>query len=262
VPRLTRVPRFLLRRRTLLATVAASLVAVIPATAAPVAEPLGAVQDSVRAVSMTAPPNQPRPFDVLHPASASVQSRPTPAVLLTGYRWPLDRARITLPFGPTPWGTHIVHGQLFHDGIDLATFCGDRIVAAHDGVVLAAGRHYDRYLGWVGSLDRYFSRLDRKNIWFELPNVVVIDDGNGYRSMYAHLGEVTVKRGERVHAGQKLGYEGATGHATGCHLHFGLFSPLETATFGMKADVARRMRLPRREIARIDPRLVLPERRP
>jgi murein DD-endopeptidase MepM/ murein hydrolase activator NlpD len=33
-----------------------------------------------------------------------------------------------------------VEGTTFHDGIDLATFCGDRVVAAHDGIVLAAGR--------------------------------------------------------------------------------------------------------------------------
>ena len=52
---------------------------------------------------------------------------------LTGYRWPLPRGRLTLPFGPSPWGSRLVKGKTFHDGIDLATVCGDRIVAAHDG---------------------------------------------------------------------------------------------------------------------------------
>jgi hypothetical protein len=37
---------------------------------------------------------------------------------------------------------------------------------------------------------------------------------------------------ERVAAGQLLGYEGATGHASGCHLHYSLFSPLERRTIG------------------------------
>ena len=61
--------------------------------------------------------------------------------------------------------------------------------------------------------------------------MVVIDDGNGYRSVYAHFGKVKVQRRRQVvHAGQLLGFEGATGHATGCHLHYGLFSPAETAT--------------------------------
>ena len=62
-----------------------------------------------------------------------------------------------------------------------------------------------------------------------------------------------------MEAGQLLGYEGMTGRASGCHLHYGLFSPLETATFGIDEDVAKRMRLPLKEIARIDPMLVLPE---
>ena len=93
-----------------------------------------------------------------------------------------------------------------------------------------------------------------------LPIVVVIDDGNGYRSMYAHFGKIVVKVGDSVHAGQLLGYEGRTGHASGCHLHYGLFSPLETATFGIDPEVANHMLLPLQEIARIDPMLVLPAR--
>jgi murein DD-endopeptidase MepM/ murein hydrolase activator NlpD len=90
--------------------------------------------------------------------------------------------------------------------------------------------------------------------------VVVIDDGNGYRSMYAHMWKLTVKVGDKVRAGQLIGYEGMTGRATGCHLHYGLFSPWEMGTFRIKPDVARRMKLPSREIARVDPLLVLPPR--
>ena len=150
---------------------------------------------------------------------------------LTGYRWPIANARLTLPFGPTPWGGWVVDGEKFHDGIDLATFCGDKIVAAHDGVVLAAGRHFDDHMGWIGDLSPYYARLDAKKLWITLPIVVVIDDGNGYRSVYAHFGKVVVKKGQTVKAGTLLGYEGRTGRATGCHLHYGLFSPSETAHF-------------------------------
>ena len=184
-----------------------------------------------------------------------------PIASLRGYAWPLAHPRLTLPFGPSPWGTRLVDGQLFHDGVDLATFCGDRITAAHTGRVLAASRHFDAYMGWVGNLVAYFRRLNSQNLWSELPIVVVIDDGNGYRSMYAHFGSVVVKPGQHVRVGQLLGYEGATGRASGCHLHYGLFSPWETASFRVTPDVARRMRLPSAQIARIDPLLVLPPKK-
>ena len=49
-----------------------------------------------------------------------------------------------------------------------------------------------------------------------------------------------------------------TGHASGCHVHYGLFSPLETDTFGVRADLLKKLRLPLAEIARIDPLIVMP----
>ena len=126
--------------------------------------------------------------------------------------------------------------------------------------MIAAGRHFDTLMGWVGHLDRYFARLDAGHLWWELPMVVVVDDGNGYRSIYAHFGQVKVQRGDTVHAGQLLGFEGATGHATGCHLHYGLFSPAETRTYTLNKDTARRMKLPRHELARVNPLRVFPAR--
>lgn len=194
--------------------------------------------------------------------SPTVAPSPTPAPLasLTGYEWPLPRGRLTLEFGPSRWGSRIVAGESFHDGIDLATFCGDRIVAAHAGTVLAAGRRFDHLMGWVGDLQPYLDRLEKKHLYGTLPIVVVIDDGNGYRSVYAHFSKVKVRKGDVVKAGQMLGWEGATGRASGCHLHYGLFSPLETRTFAIDPDVAKRMKLPDQQIARVDPLLVLPER--
>ena len=182
---------------------------------------------------------------------------PSPADL-TGYVWPLAHGRLTQPFGFSPWGTLIVGGRLFHDGLDLATFCGDRIVAAHDGVVLAAGRRSDAFVGWLGSLDAYRAKLDREHRWGVLAIIVVIGDGNGYRSLYAHLSQTVVRPGQKVKAGQLIGYEGATGFATGCHLHYSLFSPFETATMELDPKIAKTTLLPAEEIARIDPLLVLP----
>ena len=200
------------------------------------------------------------PFPTIPDARQAIPGGAPPVSGLSGYRWPLPRGRLTQDYGPTTVASRIVNGQPFHDGVDLATFCGDRIVAAHDGVVLAAGRHFDDVIGWIGSLDRYYRRLDARNLWTTLPIVVVIDDGNGYRSMYAHFEEVAVKPGQRVHAGQFLGYEGRTGNASGCHLHYGLFSPFERSEIAIEPGVAKRMKLPHAEIGRVDPLLVLPPR--
>ena len=207
------------------------------------------------AASPALSPGVPAAPPVEHPPAT-----PTPPDRLAGYQWPLPKGRLTLPFGPSPWGSRIVDGQKFHDGIDLATFCGDKIVAAHDGTVLAAGRRYDKFMGWVGDLQPYLDRLDEKKLYPTLPIVIVTDDGNGYRSMYAHFSKVVVKQGDVVKAGQLIGYEGRTGRASGCHLHYGLFSPLEAATFDIDPAVVKRMKLPDRQIARIDPALVFPER--
>lgn len=116
---------------------------------------------------------------------------PQPTLGLTGYVWPLVDAKITLPFGPTDWGEYIVNGKKFHDGVDMATWCGDNVRAAHNGVVLAASRQYDEYIGWVGDLAPYHHLLDTRHWWNSLPIVIVIDDGDGYRSIYAHEYKVT-----------------------------------------------------------------------
>ncbi len=245
-----------------------------PVTATPTAEPAAPAPDVASAapavpVAPAGPPN-PRVGTAARPAEIADGVPPSrlasettgtkaPSIeVLTGYRWPLGKVRLTLHFGPTPWGSRLVKGEPFHDGIDIATFCGDRVMAAHDGLVLAAGRHYDAYMGWIGDLGPYLRRLDAKHLWGTLPILVVTNDGNGYRSMYAHFSTVVVRPGDVVRAGQLLGYEGMTGRASGCHVHYGLFSPWETATFRMKPDVVKRMKLPTYEIARIDPLKVLP----
>lgn len=241
-------------------------------------QPIGAVAGAEGTIDPAAVAGIPERHATIPPDAPAAEASPTPAPTrsaaptptplptpvpperLTGYRWPLPRGRLTLPFGPSPWGSRIVDGEKFHDGIDLATFCGDRIVAAHAGTVLAAGRHYDAVMGWVGDLQPYLDRLDKKGLYPTLPIVVVIDDGNGYRSIYAHFSKITVSKGDVVKAGQLLGYEGMTGRASGCHLHYGLFSPLETATFKIDPTVVKRMKLPTHQLARIDPLPVLGER--
>ncbi|HUQ44693.1 MAG TPA: M23 family metallopeptidase [Candidatus Limnocylindria bacterium] len=181
-----------------------------------------------------------------------------PAAELSGYRWPIENARITNAFGSGQPGSFVVDGRTYHDGLDVSSFCGARIVAAHDGQVLAAGRHHAEAMGWIGDLGPFRAKLDGTNGWGGQSITVVTDDGNGYRSIYAHLARKTVGVGDLVKAGDLIGYEGASGHATGCHLHYSLFSPLETRSLALEKKVATKTLLPPREIARIDPLLVLP----
>jgi murein DD-endopeptidase MepM/ murein hydrolase activator NlpD len=94
--------------------------------------------------------------------------------------------------------------------------------------------------------------------WRAQAIAIVVDDGNGYRSVYVHLAKSTVKAGDAVSAGDLLGYEGSTGNSTGCHLHYALFNPLERATIALDPKVAEKSKLPATEIARIDPFAVMP----
>lgn len=88
-----------------------------------------------------------------------------------------------------------------HYGIDLGGNQGDPILAAENGVVV--------YAGW--------------NDW-GYGEMVVIDHGNGWQSLYAHLAKVEVKCGQELYRGDVLGAMGATGNANGVHLHFELRS--------------------------------------
>lgn len=190
--------------------------------------------------------------------SAPAAVLPRDPETLTGYLWPVPKARLTQFFGPSETSTLLVDGKPFHDGIDLASWCGGPVRAAHDGVVLTSGRLFDPFVGHRGDLAAYNARLTARPKWLDLPIVIVIDDGNGYRSIYAHFVRVTVHEGDIVKAGQVIGAEGATGHATGCHLHYGLFSPVEPASFEMDPATADRLLLPHAVVARIDPLRVLP----
>jgi Peptidase family M23 len=263
------VPRFRHVRFGVLAIPIALLVLLGSGLPSQPIQPLGEVLGVV-AAAPTSAPTGPAPEIGIDPRFAYPRATdrdgpktgreliPPPPGTLTGYRWPLARGRLTLPFKAISGGTRIKDGKLFHDGIDLASFCGDTVRAAHDGVVLAAGRHFDDAIGWVGDLGPYYRILDRKQLWDDLPIVIVTDDGNGYRSIYAHFSEVTVEVGDVIRAGQKIGIEGRTGHASGCHVHFGLFSPLDPGRFGVREDLLKKLRLPIAEIARINPLIVMP----
>ncbi|MFN8037104.1 MAG: peptidoglycan DD-metalloendopeptidase family protein [Acidimicrobiia bacterium] len=90
----------------------------------------------------------------------------------------------------------IFHTSRLHAGIDLEEPAGVPIRAAAAGVVAIAGPR-----GGYG-------------------NAVVIDHGNRLATVYGHQSRIAVAPGQRVNAGQVIGYVGSTGWATGPHLHF------------------------------------------
>jgi murein DD-endopeptidase MepM/ murein hydrolase activator NlpD len=191
-------------------------------------------------------------------AAASLEPSPVPSAALLGYRWPLDHGRITTIFGTVDVGIFVVDGKPFHDGLDIASYCGDHVVAAHDGVVIASGRRVVDLLGWVGDIAAYKARLDAKNLWGSLAVMVITDDGNGYRSVYVHLFKSLVTVGQHLKAGDVIGWEGRTGDATGCHLHFSIYSPADAGRYQTDPALVKKSLLPAQEIARIDPFTVLP----
>ena len=102
-----------------------------------------------------------------------------------------------------------------HNGLDYDGVTGDPIYATDSGVVI--------YAGWS---DRGYG------------NTIVIDHGNGYLSLYAHLmdGGIAVGCGAAVYGGTTIGYMGSTGNSTGSHLHFELRyngSPVNPHNFGL-----------------------------
>jgi len=205
----------------------------------------------------TATPTNPAPTSQPSPSPSPEGPTSVPPEELTGFVWPLRNARLTSGFGPRSDGNIIIDGERYHDGIDLATWCGDKIRAAHSGTVLYQGRKFDEYGGYSDSLDAFYARLDRIGGLSLIPIVVVIDYGNGYRGLYAHLSKAIVEAGDVVEAGQVIGYEGATGRATGCHLHYALIR-MDGEWLPVTPSLVDSLRYPPFVRERVDPLLAFP----
>lgn len=99
-----------------------------------------------------------------------------------------------------PAGNHFLSGNDYwsgHLGIDIAAGEGAPIFAADSGVVV--------YSGWSDG---------------GYGNMIMIDHGNGYQTLYAHLSVLGARCGSSVSKGQTIGSAGSTGNSTGAHLHF------------------------------------------
>jgi murein DD-endopeptidase MepM/ murein hydrolase activator NlpD len=122
------------------------------------------------------------------PATFAALRAPPPSIPLA-LTWPLIKPMLGSPFGP--------RGDRFHAGIDLLAPVGTPVYAAHSGRVV--------YADWADGG------------WGFL---VVVDHGHHERTFYAHLSRIDVRRGVWIAQGVRVGAIGATGDATGPHLHF------------------------------------------
>lgn len=113
------------------------------------------------------------------------------------FKWPRV-GRITGLFG----SQRIYQGVpgSYHGGIDIVGATGEPVVAPADGVVILAADHPFTLEG----------------------RLLMIDHGHGLSSAFLHLSRIDVKLGDAVRQGQRIGAVGATGRATGPHLHWGL----------------------------------------
>jgi murein DD-endopeptidase MepM/ murein hydrolase activator NlpD len=133
---------------------------------------------------------------VVNAAPAASTDRPTQQlaslpVARPGFAWPA-RGPITTYFGEVGWTS-----PRGHAGLDISAPWGAPVVAAAGGQVLLATRAGGGY-----GIE------------------IILDHGDGLRTVYGHLSELDVQAGEGVSRSQLIGLVGSTGFSTGPHLHF------------------------------------------
>ncbi len=114
---------------------------------------------------------------------------------------------VTQCYGKTEFAERAYRTKI-HTGLDLRARLGAPIFAAADGMVRA-----------VDNNDRGVARW----LKYQYGKYVMIDHNNNLSTLYSHLSSYAVSEGERVEAGQLIGYAGNTGYSFGAHLHLGLY---------------------------------------
>lgn len=119
--------------------------------------------------------------------------------------WPLERVVLTQRFGKTGDSGRL-YASGTHNGIDMGTPTGTKVMAAAEGRVIGTG-NTDAYPGC-----------------YSYGKWVLIEHSNGLSTLYAHLSAINVSSGQSVTRGQSIGLSGNTGYSTGPHLHMTLFA--------------------------------------
>jgi len=115
---------------------------------------------------------------------------------------PIGSFVMTSPFGDRL--SPFTNAADFHAGIDLAAREGTPVAAAGGGRVEFAGSF----------------PLRRHTRWWRFGKVVVLSHHGGYLTVYGHLDSITVRRGQQLRRGERLGTVGTTGWSTSPHLHY------------------------------------------
>lgn len=132
---------------------------------------------------------------------APAKSKPQPQYLAQGPASPTFNAPGGAQFiWPTSGGI-TQYFSWYHRGIDIANRAAPGVATTDGGTVLVAGWPDNSGYG----------------------NRVVVDHGNGYKTLYAHLSNIYVSVGQKVSRGQLIGQMGSTGRSTGTHLHFEVY---------------------------------------
>ncbi len=124
------------------------------------------------------------------------------------FAWPVQmvsaggKGRVTQHFGEV---SRLYRGKP-HNGLDIGAPVGTPVFAAEDGTV---------------------TRVDNndRSTWskYQYGKYILVKHNNNLTTLYAHLSKYAVQAGQQVKRGELIGYVGATGYATGAHLHFGVY---------------------------------------
>ncbi len=156
-------------------------------------------------------PDQTQPIDIFLKVNSELRAKNVGYLLQLGrdtvpqklWDGPFIRLPNSAPMAGFADNRTYMHGEQAvdnqtHLGVDLASLATSPVPAGNTGRVVLA-----EFMGIYG-------------------NVVVLDHGFGVQSLYSHLSEIHVHKGETVQRGQIIGKTGATGMAGGDHLHFGM----------------------------------------